>query len=162
MNRLLFNALLLLSFYFLYKWIFSKDSNSIDIKDVDPSAPIATQTQGSQQQMAEKKDNIRFENRNPDEILVKVGNKEVPLSKLSKPHAVVHPEDHQPQHKDPNTFPDVEPEAKQKEEQKAFDQAILEPGKQGQKFDADSFPDVEPEAKEREEELAAARAKKND
>ncbi|KAI3402364.1 hypothetical protein KGF56_004772 [Candida oxycetoniae] len=101
-----------------------------------------------------------LEGKSQDEILVDMNGKQVPLSKISKPHAVVLPQDHQG-NLDAKSFPGVEPEAQQKEDIKAFDQAILEPGKHGQKFDAASFPPVEPEAQKREEELEAARRKEN-
>lgn len=96
-----------------------------------------------------------------EEIFVQVGNKRVPWSSVNKPHAVIHPEDHQPK-VDANVFPDIEPEVKQKENLKEFEQAVLQPGVNKPKIDANSFPDIEPEAKEREEKLAAQRAKKND
>ncbi|RCK67096.1 hypothetical protein Cantr_03287 [Candida viswanathii] len=99
--------------------------------------------------------------KNPDEIFVQLGNKRVPWSSINKPHAVVHPEDHQPK-VDANAFPDVEPEVKQKENLKEFDQAVLQPGVNKPQVDVNSFPDIEPEAKEREEKLAAQRAKKNE
>ncbi|KAI5911737.1 hypothetical protein K4G61_g5440 [Candida parapsilosis] len=95
-----------------------------------------------------------LEGKSQNEVFVNIGGKEVPLSKLTKPHAVVHPQ--------PGQFPKVEKEAQQKEDAKAFDQAVLDPGKQKQQFDAASFPDVEPEAKKREAELEEARAKKNE
>ena len=93
-----------------------------------------------------------FEGKKKEEIMVEIGGKKFPLSKISKPHAVVHPQ----------SIPDTEKQAKEQEDAKAFDQAVLEPGKQKQQFDAASFPDVEPEAKKREEELEKSRAKKND
>lgn len=97
--------------------------------------------------------------KNPDEIFVEMGDKRVPWSKINKPHAVIHPEDHQPK-VDANSFPDVEPEFKQQENMKEFDQAVLQPGVNKPKIDANSFPDIEPEAKEREAKLEAERAKK--
>ncbi|KAI5954056.1 hypothetical protein CANMA_004895 [Candida margitis] len=89
-----------------------------------------------------------------DEIIVDINGKKVPLSKINKPHRVIHP--------NPKNFPKVEKEAEQKEDKKAFDQAVLDPGNQKQQFDAASFPDVEPEAKKREAELEEARAKKDE
>ncbi|KAI5949942.1 hypothetical protein KGF57_004452 [Candida theae] len=105
--------------------------------------------------MADSNDNKQgISDNKPKEIMVEIGGKQVPLSRISKPHAVVLPNS--------ENFPDLEKSSKQKEDVKAFGQAVQDPGKQKQQFDAASFPDVEPEAKKREEELEKARAKKND
>lgn len=145
MNRVLRNFILFISLYLVYKYAFATSFQS-QSQSQSPSSIMSNSNKN-------KDSSTTFEGRSQDEILVNIGGKQVPLSRISKPHAVVHPQ--------PNQFPDVEKEAKQKEDSKAFDQAVLDPGKQKQQFDAASFPDVEPEAKKREAELEEARAKKN-
>lgn len=51
----------------------------------------------------------------PNNMMVNMGGKLVPFSKINKPHhVVIQPKDHQPQF-NAESFPDVEPEAKERE-----------------------------------------------
>lgn len=111
MNRLLRNLILFISLYLVYKYAFA---NSFQ------SQPTHSESIMSNNENKDSKDIL--EGKSQDEVFVNIGGKEVPLSKLTKPHAVVHPQ--------PGQFPKVEKEAQQKEDAKAFDQAVLDPGKQ--------------------------------
>ncbi|CAK9440510.1 uncharacterized protein LODBEIA_P45920 [Lodderomyces beijingensis] len=142
MNRFLQNLLLLISLYLVYKYAISASVTQI------PNIIMSHNNRDAKPDP--------FEGKDPSQIMVDVNGKKVPLSRIARPHAVLLPDG-----RDGQKFPDVEPHAKQKEDAKAFDQAVLDPAKQGQKFDAASFPPVEPEAQKREAELEAARAKKN-
>lgn len=51
---------------------------------------------------------------NPENIQVNIGGKQVPLSKINKPHHRILDHNQKPI-PDPKTFPDVEPEAKERE-----------------------------------------------
>lgn len=142
MNRLLRNFLLFISLYLVYRYAFANSFQS-------PQSSIMSDSNSNPKE--NKQD--PFEGKKKEEIMVEIGGKKFPLSKISKPHAVVHPQPH---------IPAIEKQVNDYKDSKAFDQAVLDPGKQKQQFDAASFPDVEPEAKKREEELEKSRAKKND
>lgn len=108
-----------------------------------------------------KEDSFETGEKIDGELYVKLGDKMVPISRINKPHAVVHPADHHA-NIGANKFPDVEPEQKQKEDLKEFSQQILKPDTNKPKIDPNSFPDIEPEAKEREAKLEAERVKKSE
>ncbi|RLV95783.1 Protein CASP [Spathaspora sp. JA1] len=101
-------------------------------------------------------------NFDPENLIVNMGGRQVPFSKINKPHNVVlEPKYHKP-NVNPESFPDIEPEAKQREEELAAKHShILDPSIHKQQVDPDSFPDIEEDAKLREEKMEAAR-KKND
>lgn len=76
--------------------------------------------QSKQPQTQEEKDKELF---NPDNMMVNIGGKTVPFSKINKPHTVIiNPEHHKPK-VDASSFPDVEPAAKEREEKLAAERA---------------------------------------
>ncbi|KAI5951720.1 hypothetical protein KGF54_004795 [Candida jiufengensis] len=87
----------------------------------------------------------------PNEIIVDINGKKVPLSRINKPHNVVIPGKDQ--------LPHVEAKQQEKEDLKEFKQANLGGEDTRQKINPADFPPVEPEAKEREAKLEAERAK---
>lgn len=59
-----------------------------------------------------------LKNLDPDNLIVNIGGKQVPFSKINKPHNVVlDPSKHKPQVNVEN-FPDLTPEAKKREQAK--------------------------------------------
>ncbi|CAI5756582.1 unnamed protein product [Candida verbasci] len=135
MNTILSKLFILIILYYIYKLTMSSSSNPQDNK-VDIES---------------------FKNLNPDQIMVDVNGKKVPLSRINKPHAVIHPQDHQPQqqNKDASNFPKVESDAKNREDIKEFNQHVLKPDSNKPKVDASSFPkaDDDDDLKERAKEL---------
>ncbi|KAI5964691.1 uncharacterized protein KGF55_001760 [Candida pseudojiufengensis] len=146
MNSFLFNILLLFAVYLLYKFEIFPTPQSILLKDNQESRmSVSKESQESHR-------NEPLGARNPEDILVDINGKKVPLSRINKPHNVVIPKR--------DEFPNIESKDQQnKEDLKEFGQANLGGEGTRQKIDPKDFPPVEPEAKEREAKLEAERAK---
>lgn len=149
MNRYLLRLLLLSIVYLLYRYKY-------------PTKATDTMSDNDNNKRQEDIGDSR-----PEDLLVDFGGKQVPFSKINKPHNVIlDPNFHQPK-VNAESFPDIEPEAKKREEdaetrRKAAHKYILDPYAHKPQVNAEQFPEVEPEVEKTVEKVRAARQKKDE
>lgn len=96
----------------------------------------------------------------PEELMVNMGGKQVPFSKINKPHHVIlDPQHHQPK-VEAESFPDVEPQAKLREEElearhRAAHKYTLDPYAHKPEIDPEQFPPVDPDLEKTAEKVRA-------
>lgn len=91
MNRLLLNFILIGIVFLYFKYATMSESKKITQEEIDKK------------------------NFDPENLIINMGGKQVPFSKINKPHhVVIDPREHKPQ-VDAASFPDLEPAAKARE-----------------------------------------------